>query len=778
MRTYFIIIFIFITLPLSAQNSDNQYYITHGVFNLFKEKDNFKGFMTKMNEFGCNSTIISVHWQEIYEKITDKPDWSIIDDQVNHALKLNWKIGFRIYMGRGFYNTGRDKFWLDTESLMDFKGKPLTVYYHRSFISFCADEPLQRSLNFIKEVAQRYKYLQDLNKLIFISVTTTNEDELGYPHHNEQYPQVGRYSAVYDHSKPAMIKWIDWVSKKYKTIRTVNAAWGTEYKRMDEVEPHVNWWNTKASFTGIRGKEWYFFRHSNLKKFSDDAINVIKGVDKNIKVATECGSYTDHLVHLRGTALFPTLTEKADYVKYSDPENKFTADLVRSNINKPFFTEVSVTEPRYTKENMPEFLDWNFERGASMFYFLVQLPEDLPKAEQVVRYAAAKYKNRPYVRPTPTRSMTFTASELIDNQEGVVQKWISASENGKYLVDAKMTEDLLGLDKPIENPLPDIVQPNTPTPPPVIIVDPNQPNQAPIQKKNVEQQVVLGENFTFNLPYDFVQDPDGFIALTELVEAPSWLKYSKYELVFSGIPTGGYTKYPIKMNFYDNRGAITVASFILEVTPPKLDVELIEADYFDVPIKGMGFMTDNREIVLGQNPKLMNMIVKSNLDSVSMLFNLTGPFKYNRVSEHRRFVPHSLYPEGQGFVPPIGTYTLNIKAYRKDTSKIISWKTLKFKVYSSFNPKENILEDWVVYPNPFEAICNIKIPDNEDFKSLNFFLFNQIGQRIEVDKSIISYIDKVAYIDTDKINLSAGIYTLTIQKGEAVLNRKRVVKNE
>jgi hypothetical protein len=777
MRFRFILIFLFITQSLSAQNSDNQYYITHGVFNLFKEKDNFKGFMTKMNEFGCNSALISVHWQEVYKKSTDQPNWSIIDDQVNHALKLGWKIGFRIYLGRGFYDAGRDKFWLDNESTMDFKGKPLSVYYHRSFISFCADEPLQRSLNFVKEVTQRYKYLQDSGKLIFISVTTTNEDELGYPHQNEQFPDVQRYQAIYDHSKPAMIKWIDWVSKKYKTIRTVNAAWGTEYRRMDEVEPYVNWWNPRASFTGIRGKEWYFFRHTYLKKFADDATNIIKSVDKNIKVAMESGSFTDHIGYLRGTLSFPNLTEKADYIKYNDPEHKYTADFIRSNTNKPFFTEVSVTEPRYTKENLTEYLDWNFERGASMYYFLVQLPEDLPKAEQAVRYAANKYKNRQYVRPTPTRGMTFTVSELIDNHEAVVQKWISASENGKYLVDAKMTEDILGLDKPIENPLPDIATPNPqPPPPPVIITDPNQPNQAPIQKKNIEQQVVLGENFTFNLPYDFVQDPDGFIALTELLEAPTWLKYSKYELVFSGIPTGGYAKYPIKMKYYDNRGASLVITFILEVTPPRLDVELIEADYFDVPIKGMGFMTDNREIVLGENPKLMNMIIKSNLDSVSMLFNLTGPFKYSRVSETKRFVPHSLYPEGQGFVPPIGTYTLNIKAYRKDTSKVISWKTLKFKVYNSFNPKENVLGDWLVYPNPFEAVCNIKIPDNEDFKNLNFYLFNQAGQKFEINKSSINFIDKVAYIDTDTISLSAGIYTLTIQKGEMILNRKRVVK--
>ncbi len=771
-------IFSLISFQLSAQSPDNQYYITHGVFNLFKEKDNFKGLMTKMNEFGCNSALISVHWQEVYPKITDKPDWTIIDDQVQHALKLGWKVGFRIFLGREFYDVGRDKFWADNETLMDFKGKPYTVYYNRSFPSLCVEEPLKRSLDFVKEVTQRYKYLQEQGKLIFISTTFSNEDEFGYPHQNEQFPDVQRYQVVYDHSKPAMIKWIDWVAKKYKTIRTVNAAWGTEYKRLDEVEPYVNWFNTKASFTGIRGKEWYLFRHQYLKKFGDDAINTIKSVDKSIKVAIESGSFTDHISFLRGTVAFPNLTEKADYVKYNDPENKWTIDFLRSNINKPIFTEVSVTEERYTKENTREFIDWNFERGASMFYFLVQLPTDLPEAEENVRYISNKYKNRQYVRPTATRSMNFTVSEMIDNFDNVVQKWISASENGKYLVDAKLTEDILGLDKSIENPLPDIVNPITPiVTPPVIITDPNQPNQAPIQKKNVEQQVVLGETFTFNLPFDFVQDPDGFIALTELVEAPNWLKYSKYELVFSGIPTGNYAKYPIKMKFYDNRGANITASFILEVTPPKLDIELIEADYFDIAIKGIGFVTDNREIVLGENPKPLNMIIRSNLDSVSMAFDLTGPFKYSRVSEHKRGVPHSLYPEGKGFIPPVGTYTLKIKAYRKDTSKLISFKTVRFKVYSSFNPKENILGDWVIYPNPFEAICNIKIPDNEDFKVLNFILINQSGQKFEIDKSSINFIDKVAYIDTDKLGISAGVYHLAIQNGETIVTKKRIVKS-
>ncbi|MCU0325128.1 MAG: beta-galactosidase [Spirosomaceae bacterium] len=758
---------------MSANAQENQeYLITHGVGNLWEEKDNFKGIMSKMNDFGCNSTVISIQWERIYSKFNTRPDWSIIDDQVAHALKLNWKIGFRIYTGRAYTSAERDKFWPDEETAIDFKGKPMTIYYNRSHPSFFADAAYNKPIEFIKEVVNRYKYLQSSNKLIFFSIVTTNEEEFGYAHQNEQYPNTPRYDAIYDHSKYSMIKWKDWIQKKYSTIRTLNAFWGMNYRSFKEVEPNVNYWNPKSSFTGIRGKEWYLFRHLYLKKFLQETTKAIKEIDNNIKVAIEAGSYCDNISYLRGTLAFIDLSNSVDFIKYNDSQHQWSIDFIRSNSNKTLFSEVSVGENSKKSDELIKLIDYNFSRGCKMMYFAVQTLDDIERSEAAIRYSSSKWKKQNPINITPTKQMSYTLSEIIDDYPTVIKRWQDISENGKHIVDVKFYEDILILDKPIEKPLPDIQNNDEISTPPPVISNPDKINQAPVQIRQFEAQVVYGQEFYFNLPFDVVRDIDGFIALTELYEAPPWLKYSRYEQLLTG-KSSVLGVFPFSLKFYDNNGLSTIATFKIEVVPPRIDLELIKAGYFDEGIKGQGMLHNNREILLEKEQEPLNIVVRSNLDSVKIEFNLNGPFKHQRVSKYGKNTIHSLFQDGRGFVPPIGKYTLDIRAIKDDSIEVIK-NQISFLV-KPFS--ENEVNSWIIYPNPFLKVCNIIIPSGQKIEDLNLVFYDLNSKEFKINiNETMTYKNNI-YIDTDKIGLSSGIYILKVsnQKGE-VITVNKVVK--
>ncbi len=772
MRRLKIFVFLCFGLILILSNTSNaQKYVCHGLLNLDSATNSGISLMDKMTAAGCNATMLTVHWERVYPQVNSKPNFAQLDNQINHAINdLGIKVAIRIHLGRNFGLT--KGFWQEEEAVKDFRGKVLTNYYDSNHFSFAHQPSIDKAAGFVKEVCERYKNLQKSGKIIFISVVNTPQQELGFAFQNQQWPEK-EYPAIFDHSKWSMIKFKDWAKEKYTTIRTLNKYWGYDgFKSFTDVHPYVNWWNVQDSFRGSWGKDWYVFRHLMLKNYYEQMIATIKLVEPSYKVACEYGGIADHLSLIRGTYAFKDLSIKADIVKTSVAG--IEGDLAYSNLspNQKFYTEIAFFDQLFQDDlagYVKRSVDYNCEFIA--LYIDSNDPKDFEKILPAVKEGVKGLNTTKNIAFAD--SAKFRLSQLIDNRDFIINDWKERSENGKKRLKITLIEDIIIDNKKIENPLPDIIE-NTPTPtipPPVQPSNPNQPNQLPRETvKDYTKELVVNQVFQFRLPNDLYNDPDGFIAYIELLEAPAWVNFNRFELNFYGkAPYLGKTK--VKLRIYDNSGDSFDTFIYLDVVPPIITLELIKANYFTEPLEGWGLLSNKRVLYLEALPEKLNIVASGNLDSVNFVFNLTGPYKFSRTSDR---LPYNLFGEGRGIKFPVGTYTLSAKAYKKDS--IISSKTIQFFVVSSTNSTENILPDWRVYPNPFEQICNVKLPDNEEFTKLSFAMFTSTGHKQEIKKDFISIVEKTAYIDLGLTDIPTGNYTLEISKNGEVLKRVKVSK--
>lgn len=764
-------------LPNEAKAQER--YVCQGVANLDGGINHAIPVMDRLVSIGCNATMLTVWWDRVYPQANSKANFAQLDNQINHAINdLGIKVVIRIHLGRNFGLT--KGFWAEEESVKDFKGKPLTNYYDNNHFSFAHQPSIDKAKAFVKEVCERYKNYQKAGKIIYITVVNTPQQELGYTYQNQQWPEK-EYQAVFDHSKWAMIKFKDWAKEKYTTIRTLNSYWGTNYRSFTEVEPYVNWWNVQDSFRGRRGKDWYLFRHIMIKNYYDQIIDAIKSVEPSYKVACEYGGIADDLTILRGTFAFKDLTAKADILKTST--EGFQGDIAYSNTapNQKFYTEVAFFDLQ-TAEELRKYVKRAVDYGCEFIMLGVEYdnPDEYEKILPAVK-EAVKGMNTPKENIPFADSVKYRLSQLTDSRELVINDWKTRSENGKKRVKIILEEDLILENKKIENPLPDIVD-VTPTPDPVIpvitpptpVIPPTNgsiPNQVPkVNIKDYTKELVVNQSFQFRIPENLFYDTDGFIAFIEVLERPDWINFNHFELTFSGkAPYLG--KYPVKLRIYDNSGDSIESLVYVDIVPPIIDFELIKADYFNVTLEPWGFIDNKRTLFLDALPEKLNVIARCNLDSVNMIFELTGPYKFKRTSDR---IPYNIFGEGRGISFPIGTYTLSAKAYKKDS--VISSKLVQFYVKASTTPEISGIADWIAYPNPFEQICNVKLPDNEDFEKLAFAYYTVIGKKQEIKKEYISIVDKTAYIDFGINKTPSGNYILEISKDGQVLKTIRISK--
>lgn len=748
-----------------AQN-DSKRYVAHGLLNLEKDPNHAISLMTKMVGSGCNSVLLTVWWERVYPTAEARPNWTQIDNQINHAVNnLGVKVAIRIHLGRNFSTI--KGFWSEEESVADFKGKPLTLYYDNNHFSFAHQPTIEKASGFVKEVCERYKSLQKSGKILFVSVVNTPQQEIGYTYENQQFPSPS-YTAMFDHSKWSMIKWKDWAKEKYTTIRTLNSFWGTTYRNFLEVEPFVNIWNTKDSFRGRRGKDWYIFRHTLLKNYTDAMVAAIKSVDSSYEVACEYGGVVDNLSQLRGTMAFKSLTEKADIIKTIT--TGFQGDIINTNKGKKkYYTEVAFFDLA-TPELLRNYVTRAIEYDCKFIMLITDYEDGYNKILPAVQ-EAAKWIDKPSAPIVYADSVHYRLSQLIDDLDSATEDWRLRSANGSKKIKISFEEDILLEKQKIDNPLPDIVDNNpiiiSPPPPP----NPDEPNKLPLTRQvGFTKEVVINQYFKFSIPDNLFYDPDGFIAFVEAIEIPSWISFNRFEFSFAGKPNF-IGKYKIKLRIYDNDGASSIFDIYIQSTPPVVDFELIKAGYFDEPIVGLGYIFEGRKIFMDEkdSQKGYNILARCNLDSVQFKFELVGPYKFKSVSGKN---PYNVFGEGKGIFFPIGKYTLSATALRKDS--LITQKTLNFYVVP---PNSNsVLNDWVSYPNPFENICNVKMPNDLDLKTVSFRVTSLNGKRIEVPNASISIVENTAYIDLGSIGLSAGHYFMEILNNNQILKTIKITK--
>lgn len=747
------------------------------LLNLDNKSDYGLNWIRVMRRAGCNTVIIPVRWEVIYDIKNSKADYKLIDKQIALASELGMTICIRIHLGRQFSRI--DGFWEEKNSMIDFRGKPQTYYWDNNHFSFAHPPSYAKAKEFIKEVCERYKSYQQKGEVLFVNISSTPDQEAGFYYRNQQWPGE-TYAAVYDHSDASMKDLQEQMKAKYENVNTLNTYWGTKFLEFKDVVPFVNWYNTQSCFVGKRGKDWYMARTNQLKYFLKETGDAVKSVDPTFKICYDFGSMTDSQSLLRGTFAVKTLSEHADFIKHNDEEKDWSFDILAHNITKPIYNEIYHFQ-RYTIQEIANVMDWYFENGSSLVAIIVANDDrDLDMARQAVEKVVGWY-DKP-IKPVVTdKTMDVYLSQLIDTYDKVFERWDYLTEKRTKRVAINLIEDIMQKEKitvqPYKTPEQLAVEYGYYTPPTgegVIVPPPpfdpkDTTNLKPTAvRRFTPKPLIVKQPFLAWLDNDIFADRDGYIATIEMLKGPEWLVFRRDGFFFTGTPPN-IGKFEVRLKAYDNRGASAEDTFTFEVIPPVINFQGIEADYFDIPLRFIGPITEGKTMYYSDLPESMNIIAECNVDSISMDFELTGPYLVESISEKP---PFSLFKEGRGFLPPIGTYSLKATATKGDS--VVTSKTVSFTINDTRENKQ--LPDWITYPNPFADVCNVKIPSEIDVNKLEFVLYDAVGKRYGINKSQLTTINNVTYINLRRNQLNQGVYFLKVFQGDAELHTAKVVK--
>lgn len=479
-KKLFIFIFLLVNYQIIAQ--DNQRYLALVLVNI-EEKEDDLGVkeIEKAHQLGFNAVNIAVLWDFIKVYRANRPNpWVQVDNQMKKASELGMKIGLRIWID-GWCGDDPPNQWcsnfpandvmIDGEGRYDFARSGAGK---RSMTSFAATSSFDRMRSFTTETIERYKKYQENGDILYVSLATTGEQELGYPFGNSGD------EGLYDYSQPMKDAYRVWLRKRYcNDLNLLKKAWGGNYnslKSFDEIEPKYSFY-FQYSFEGQDGKDWYNFRHFMLKRFNTAFIQTVKSVKVNrpFKIINDYGSVFDDLSVRRGTMAFQDLGEGTDGTKINNAlsyNHRFSMDLLRSNLpNKWVMNEAEVKEliPAQTDDAVyasPSFqqIDQSFAHGAKMVaYFpnvkgktLMELLENSPKYVEILKNKWLNNQNP--IQIIPKGKVTFKLSDFLF--EGgcvfgvgrckIIPLWQDViAKNGGQPVEVILEEDFIKDDAPV-----------------------------------------------------------------------------------------------------------------------------------------------------------------------------------------------------------------------------------------------------------------------------------------------------------------------------------------
>jgi hypothetical protein len=583
-------IFIFFTLgflSLTAHGTgmlstdEKQRYFALLLLNLSEELDYELGIIRQAKEDGMNSLVVTVWWDRVYQKAPGVAgNWAKTDNQIKLATQLGMKVGIRIFVGRNVAYL--PNFWTLDNSAKDFKNFPLREIYNYTHFSLRHEPSVKMAEDFVREVTNRYKYLQEQDKLLYVSVVNTPTQELGYHHTN--IPVGGEYkdmySSLFDYSENYLSGFREWVEGKYIKIQRLNLLWGTNFRSFQEVFAPSNPWEPSASFFGRWGKDWYLYRHKVLKEYNDRMIKTVKSVHPLIPYINEFGSVLDRESGLRGTLAFPDLAEHAEGTKIHDLDtydHLYTMDIIRSNtpkgkwvMNEVFFDSYKPFSEYY------EQIDECFQNGAKLVAFVVSTPSQMQVIREVISKSSAKWVNVPLNDIIAKDTLQYSLSRAVDRgvDDLVYANWkrLARGSGGTRPVHVNLVEDMLSADywKEAANR------------PPYLL------NPLPMRI------VAVGRDFAYRIPANTFADTDGTVVRVEVPNLPSWLRFEGGE-IRGRSDLMGDTR--ILVRGIDDEGGVAEAFFTIRVDTrenanqpptvkenfPKLVVKVNEPFSFKLP---------------------------------------------------------------------------------------------------------------------------------------------------------------------------------------------------
>ena len=715
-----------------APKPDQQRYMALSMLNLGEEPGYGLDIIERTANLGFNSVIITVAWDRVYRTQNSVAFWDNTDRQLELCKRLGLKVGLKIYVGRD--HSAINGFWRDEECTKDPTGLSLREIYNKTMFSLAHKPSVDKARRFVTEVCTRYNKYQQSGQVLWAMVVQTPTQENGY-HYNNLPPSndyAKRQVTVYDYSDPMVQEFRNWCKTTYDKINRLNAKWGSDFNNFEEVYPPINTGDPMQTFFARRGKDWYVFRHTILKKYCEDMAKTIRDVNPNVAVINEFGSVFDQSSGLRGTYAFQDLSVNTNGIKVNDDQNfdhRWSLDLIRSNLpaSKWVMNEVFFDGFSTSADYIGQF-DENFEHGAHLVSFVLALMPQVERVAAVIPVVAAKWLAKPNVLIVPKATMSYRLSRILDSdylKSGIYAEWLQKTgTGGKAHVDVKLVEDLINFDyKALNNP--------------------------PIVERPLPDAVaIVGQPFQYTVPSDLFNDPDGYIAKVEARNVPAWLRFSLSE--FSGTPTtAGIFKIPLRG--VDDEGAGVEIILTLRVEAAQFEFELRQAG--PPGVRKILQTLRNNDIVTGlKATDKLNVAVSANFPFDSATLDLQGPLKLGRAVNK---FPFLLLDGDDGLPATAGSYTFLATGYLK--KKMVNSATVNFKIVA-----EQPIDDWVVYPNPVEQICVLKFPPAENPAAWEYAITTAWGTKQPLATKNNSFKESTAYLDLQSLNLPAGVYFLSV----------------
>jgi len=508
---------------------------------------------------GCNSVVIGIAWDILQPSLNSAPDWAYIDRFIQVAEKYKAKIAIRLRTGR----KDRLGYWPEEQCMRDTRGNIMDLE-GTSHARFGYTPAMDKVQEFVRTVAQRYKYINDRGDLLFMSATFNPQWENEYWATN--FPD--QYKTTYDYNELTIADFQRWALAKYNgSLAELNRAWNTDYSTITAIRPTYPDQNNQGGFPGKRGADWYVFRHQLLKTFNDRFAKTVKSVDPTIHIITEQGSVWDGNSANRGTLAFKSLAELYDGIKVNDDAayiHQYSMDLLRSNMKPGAWILNEIDGAAYLYERIDksaqqaEMAEELYRYGAKIITFANFWPDANGEYFKAImdKIRAKGLLSQPVTTVTPVGTMTFKLSTVVQSniyETGIFGQWntIRGGNEGKP-VRILIDEDLLAT-----------------TTTPVV-------NQAPTVANRVPNQTaVINKAFSFKIPDNTFTDADGQITSVSISGLPVGLNYDAASRTISGTPTLiGLNE--ITISATDNGNASVTDYFTMTVKRATLPLQLLD----------------------------------------------------------------------------------------------------------------------------------------------------------------------------------------------------------
>ncbi|MGA0555774.1 putative Ig domain-containing protein [Larkinella sp. VNQ87] len=533
------------TARVASVTTDNKRYVGLTIFNFEMDPRVDDERIEHSAATGCNAVEITVNWDRVYPTVDSSPIWEVVDSHVQTAQRLGLKIALRVHVGRDATRLGG--FWTRHETMQAADSSRSTNHGIVQF-SFSHQPTIDRASGFVKEVAERYHYLQQQGNLLFFSVVASAALESEYSPVYDP-PTGGKYVVPYDYSIYELRAFRQYLQARF-SLSQLNQRWGTDFSDWSRVMPPANNRNDPyASQLGVRGNDWYVFRHRQLKGFIDKINATVKGVDPAIVMVNQHGCVWDRLSGLRATFAFKNLGQTADGLKFNDgPDynHRFSMDVVRTNL-KPGAFMINAVDGMFhgsvSVDKYYEQIEQCFEHGAKMLTLANFGGKDArAKLTELIRKVVdSGLLNQPVTQvQTSGAAIGYKLSDILKSHIIAQERWNQRyQQNGKKPVRIEIDEDLLRNEPPVINSLPVLSTPLT------------------------DQTATVGKPFSYSIGQAFT-DSDGQIVSVNVGSLPQGIQWDRSSGVFSGTPTRVEAML-VTLTARDNLDAVATGSFRLTV---------------------------------------------------------------------------------------------------------------------------------------------------------------------------------------------------------------------